>query len=107
MFAEDLTVFFDASEFADEATWSPPAAQAQSGTVILDRPDKLLLGDAVLAGDAEMRWPVPMFPGIAEGDELVIASSNNAGNVGTWRLRTEPEALSDGQVMRCGVKKVA
>lgn len=107
MFDEDLTVFFDAAEFAEAATWSPASQPARQATVILDRPDKRLFGDAVLAGDAEMSWPVPMFPGIKEGDEFVIAAGANPINAGTWRVRTEPEAIHDGQIMRCGVKKIA
>ncbi len=90
-FGVDLPAFF--SDFAVTATWG-----SETASVILDRPDELMLGNDVLAGNVQMIWQSGELVGIAEGDAVVIDGD-------TWELRETPAAAADGVVLRVSVRK--
>ena len=69
MFAEDLTVFFSATEFATVATWG-----ALSANVLLNAPTEDLLGGRTQGIAYEALLAASAFPGIARGDEVTIAA---------------------------------
>lgn len=67
MFAEDLSVFFDAAEFGSAATWG-----ALSATVLLDAPTEDVLGGRVQGIAYEATLPTAVFPGIGRGASVSI-----------------------------------
>lgn len=91
MFGGDLPAFF--SDFAVSATWG-----SETASVILDRPDELMLGNDVLAGNVQMIFHSDELVGIAEGDTVVIGAD-------TWELRETPAAVADGAMLRVSVRK--
>lgn len=94
MFADDLPVMF--SDFAVAATWSPTVGIEHAAEVILDKPDEVILGGNVLAGNTQMIFREDQFVGIDEGDVVTIGSDS-------WLLRETPRQSADGRVMTVSV----
>lgn len=89
MFAEDLTVFFDATGgFALPATWG--AVQA---SVIFDSPAEDVLSGQVLGTDYSVTVPSSVWPGIARDAVITITGK------GTFTVR-EVRPLADGALKR-------
>lgn len=99
MFAEDMSVFFNVNEHADEATRPMPDGSVQKAAVIFDRPDALFVGDMVQASNVEILYPVGSLEGLDHGDRLVIDGLN-------WKVTSLPERSDDGRMMRAQLKEV-
>ena len=67
MFAEDLTVFFDAGEFAVRATWD-----AYSANVLFDSPSEDLLGGRAIGTAFEILLRASDFPAITRGESVMV-----------------------------------
>ena len=83
-FAEDLSVFFQSSEFASTATWGGLTAN-----VIFDSPAQDILGGRGISTEYTAVLPAAEFPDIARGDEVTIAGA-------VYTLREYPRLLDDG-----------
>lgn len=72
-FAEDMSVFFNAAEFASAAVFTPyGGGAAQSGSVIFDSPTETLMSGEVLSDEFTMTYPASVLPGIRAGDTGTI-----------------------------------
>ena len=89
MFAEDMTVFFDAAAgFALPATWG-----ALSASVIFDSPAEDVLSGQVVGTDFSVVLPASFWPGIARDASVTITGK------GTFVVR-EVRPLTDGALKR-------
>lgn len=93
-FAEDLSVFFSASEFASQARWG-----ALTANVLLDSPTEDVLGGRALSEEYEATMPSTALPGVSRGELLTIAG-------GTYKVR-EVRLLDDGLLKRLKLTFVA
>lgn len=91
-FAEDLTQFFDAAEFAQAATWG-----ALSANVILDTPTEDQLGGKALGMIFEVTLPTASWPNIARGASVTIAGVS-------YTVR-EVRLLDDGALKKLALQK--
>ena len=71
-FAEDMSVFFNATEFALQATFTPLGESPLTANVMLDKPDEDVLGGRASSTDYMMTLPTGTFPGIARNLPVVI-----------------------------------
>ena len=99
MFAEDMSVFFNVNEHADEASRSMPDGSAQKAAVIFDRPDALFVGDMVQAANVEILYPVGSLEGLDHGDRLTICGM-------VWKVTSLPERTDDGRMMKAQLKEM-
>ncbi|SFG29711.1 hypothetical protein SAMN05518865_110173 [Duganella sp. CF458] len=99
MFAENMSVFFNIEEHADEATRLMPDGSVQKAAVIFDRPDALFVGDMVQAANVEILYPVGSLDGLDHGDKLTINALN-------WKVTSLPERTEDGRMMKAQLKEV-
>lgn len=99
MFAEDMSVFFNVNEHADEAIRQLPDGSVQKAAVIFDRPDALFVGDMVQAANVEIMYPVGALDGLDHGDKLMIDGLQ-------WRVASLPERTDDGRMMKAQLKEV-
>lgn len=87
----DLSVFF--SDFAVDAR-----TDKETGQVILDIPDELHLGDAVVASTPTIRFKRGDFKQLRNGSSINVA--------GTWfRVTSPPRAQDDGAIMVAEIVK--
>jgi uncharacterized protein (DUF2237 family) len=93
-FAEDLSVFFNAAEFASVATWG-----AYTASVILDKPTEDILGAKAQSNEYAITMPAYQFPGINRGDQLVIGAD-------TFKVRESPDFISDGSLKHLKLTKL-
>jgi hypothetical protein len=70
MFVEDLSVFFNAAEFAVAATWG-----SLSANVLFDSPSEDLLGGRAQGVAYEVLLSAADFPEIARGEEVSISGA--------------------------------
>lgn len=56
----------------DSTTVLMDGAATASGMVILDQPDSEILGGRVMSREYRMTHPAALFPGIGNGDQVVI-----------------------------------
>jgi hypothetical protein len=91
-FAEVISTFFNADEFASQATWG-----AFTANVILDTPTEDVLGGRAQSIEYEAKLPSAQFPGIKRGDTVVIAST-------TYAVR-EVKLLDDGAIKSLSLSK--
>lgn len=98
MFTEDLSVFFDTSVFATEASWG-----ALTASVIINSPTEDILGGRAVSNEYEMLLPTAKFPGINRGDQVVVAAGQYAG---TYVLREKPMLMEDGAVKKIVATKL-
>lgn len=99
MFAEDMSVFFNVDEHADEAVRQLPDGSVQKAAVIFDRPDALFVGEMVQAASVEILYPVGALDGLDHGDKLTIHGLH-------WKVTSLPERTDDGRMMRAQLKEV-
>lgn len=99
MFAEDMSVFFNTTEHAHEATRQMPDGSIQSAAVIFDRPDSLFVGDMVQGPNVEILYPVGSLQGLDHGETLTIDSQ-------LWKVTSLPERTEDGRLMKAQLKEV-
>lgn len=74
-FAEDMSVFFSAAEFAVVATFTPFGDAPLTANVMLDQPDEDILGGRASSTEYQMTLPTAVFPGIARGLKVQIAGA--------------------------------
>lgn len=99
-FAEDMSVFFNAAEFAVEATFAPAAGGAAvTANVILDMPTAELLAGDVHSDEYQITYPADALPGLRKGDNGVV-------NGVAYRLRENPRLLADGKLRAVMLTKV-
>jgi hypothetical protein len=97
----DDAVFF--SDFADRAIWTPSAGgPAQPGAVIVNAPDTLLLNDMIVSTETTFTYPLGQWPGLGEGETVIVTFK--AGSQ-AYLLRTGPQAIDDGRLLRVEVVK--
>lgn len=75
-FAEDMSVFFSADEFALQATFTPFGGAPLTANVLLDKPDEDVLGGRVSSTEYRMTLPAVAFPGITRGLSVTIAGTD-------------------------------
>ena len=98
MFVEDLSIFF--ADFAVDASWTPSTGgAAQSGRVIVNAADTVVLDDMLIASATTFTYPLGQWPALDEGQVLVVGASS-------YRVRSCPLAIDDGKLMRAEVGKV-
>lgn len=97
-FTEDLSVFFNAAEFAVQAIFTPTGEAPLTANVMLDRPDEDVLGGRASSTEYAMTLPASKFPGIARGMAVVIAGAS-------YTVR-EVRVLSDGAIKTVTLSKV-
>ena len=90
-FTEDLTAFFNASDFAVTAVFG-----AESAQVILDRPDLEIMAGRVQSTEYLMTYPATVFSALADGDSITIDGSD-------YSVR-EVRALDDGRIKQAIVE---
>jgi hypothetical protein len=99
-FAEDMSVFFNAAEFAVGATFVPAAGGAAvSAQVILDMPTSEFLGGDVHSDEYQITYPAAALPGLRKGDNGVVDGV-------AYRLRENPRLLADGRLRAALLTKV-
>lgn len=86
-FTEDMTVFFNAAEFAVVATWG-----ALSANVLFDAPTEDVLSSQVISTDYSITLPHDVFPGI--GRDAVVTVEGDGYTVRAVRQ------LNDGALKR-------
>jgi hypothetical protein len=98
-FSEDMSVFFNAAEFALQASFVPSGGgAAQTANVILDAPTEPVFGGEVLSDDYMMTYPKTSLPGVRKGD---------VGTVGGVQYRVrEVRQAGDGLVKTATLTKV-
>lgn len=96
-FTEDLSVFFNAAEFAVSATFTPTGEAPITASVMLDRPDEDVLGGRASSTEYQMTLPTATFPGIARGMAVVIAGE-------AYQVR-EVRVLADGAIKTVTLSK--
>lgn len=88
---EDLSPFFNTSEFGETATLTQGAVST-AGTVIYDENGAVLESYGVEAGSPAVLCSVAQWPAVAPGDGLVIAF---AGGAASYLVRSAVK-LDDG-----------
>ena len=94
MFAEDLSLFFDAGGFALAATWGASTAQ-----VLMRQPTEDILGGRAQSNEYEVQMPAAEFAGINRGDTITIGGAS-------YRLREKPRLLGDGALKSLLLERV-
>ena len=92
-FAEDMTAFFNAAEFARAAEWG-----AYLANVLLDKPDEDVLSGRVSSTDYLATLAASDFPGITAKQSISIE--------GVSYLVREVKLLGDGAVKTLSLSKV-
>lgn len=92
-FAEDMSVFFNAAEFATVATWTPLGGATQTASVIYDAPAEDVLSGQVVGTDYSITMPASVWPGIARDATVTVTGK------GTFVVR-EVRPLTDGALKR-------
>lgn len=92
-FAEDMTPFFNAAEFASVAVWG-----AFSANVLLDKPDEDILGGRVSTTDYQITLAAGDFPGIGRDASITIGAA-------TYKVR-EVKLVGDGAVKTATLTKL-
>jgi hypothetical protein len=91
-FAEDMTVFFSAAEFALEATFVPAAGgAAETANVLLDSPTDEVFGGDVRTDEFKITYMASQLPSIRKGDRGVVDGV-------AYRVRENPRMLEDGKL---------
>jgi hypothetical protein len=99
-FAEDISVFFSATEFAVQASFTPSAGgAAQVANVILDSPTDDIFGGDGNSTEYKITYPVTALIGIRKGDSGTV-------NGLAFRVRGEPRLLDDGRLKAAVLTKV-
>lgn len=99
-FAEDLSVFFSAAEFAVEASFAPSAGgAAETANVLLDSPTDEVFGGDVRSDEYKITFPASSLPSIRKGDRGVV-------NGVLFRVRENPRLLEDGKIKTALLTKV-
>lgn len=91
-FAEDMSVFFNAAEFAVVASWA-----GASANVLFDSPTDEVLAGEILSTDYSVTLPHDVWPTIAR--DAVITIDGQAYTVRSVRQ------LNDGQLKRLVLTK--
>lgn len=100
MFAEDLSVFFSADEFALEATFTPSAGGAdETAHVIFNSPTEDVFGGDTRSHEYEMKYPATSLPSIRKGDTGTIEGVQ-------YKLRETPRMIADGRLKSAKLAKV-
>ena len=71
-FAEDMSVFFSAAEFAVLATFVPFGEAPLTASVMLNTPDDDILGGRIQTTEYLATMPTGTFPGISRGNTVAI-----------------------------------
>lgn len=97
-FAEDMSVFFNAAEFAVLATFTPPGEAPLTASVMLDQPDEDILAGRASSTEYQITLPEASFPGIGRGMKVTIAGAD-------YQVR-EVRVLMDGALKSVTLSKV-
>lgn len=99
MFSEDIGAFFNQSEFAVQAVFTPAGGGAAvSASVIFNAQTQDIFGDAVLTDEYTMIYPATALTGIKSGDN---------GTVGGVQYRIRDIRLKgDGTLLIAKLSKV-
>lgn len=98
MFAESLDVFFQQSDFAVAASYTPPAGSPLAASVIFDRPDNLVMGDQVISAEYAVTLKASDWPTIKRSETITIAGVS-------YKVR-EVLNIEDGQVKILTLEKI-
>lgn len=91
------------TDFALPASWTPSTGgPAQTGMVIIDAPDSLVLNDMVIVSETTLMYPAIQWSGLDEGQTVIVTTDSGPES---YRLRTRPQAFDDGALFRAGVVK--
>lgn len=98
MFTEDMTAFFNQSEFAVSATFTVSGGGSVSASVLFDAQTQDIFGDAALSDEYTITYPSTALPGLRSGD---------LGTVGGVQYRVRDVRLkSDGALVTAKLSKV-
>ena len=97
-FAEDMTAFFSAGEFAVLAVFTPSGGAQEQAAVIFDTPTDDVLGGNVLSQEYAMTYPASAMPSVRTGDYGAIGGER-------YRIR-ELRLVGDGGLKRAKLSKV-
>lgn len=92
-FAENLAVFFSATEFASVAVWS-----GHTANVIMDAPTQDILGGKAQSNEYAMLLPTADLPGINRGASVVVDGV-------TYTVRESPDLRDDGKLKHVKLTK--
>lgn len=74
MFTEDIGAFFNQSEFAVQAVFTPAGGGSSvSASVIFSAQTQDIFGDSVLTDEYTMVYPASALPGIKAGDNGTVS----------------------------------
>ena len=73
MFAEDISAFFNGSEFAVTAIFTPAGGAPVSTSVLFNAQTQDVFGDAVLSDEYVMTYATGELPGVKSGDYGTVA----------------------------------
>ena len=98
MFTEDIGVFFNQSEFAVQAVFTPAGGGAPvSASVIFNAQTQQIFGDDVLSDEYVIIYPITALPGVKSGDY---------GTVDGVRFRVRDVRMkADGQLVEAKLAK--
>ena len=98
MFSEDISAFFNQSEFAVQAVFTPAGGGAQvSASVLFNAQTNQIFGDDVLTDDYTIVYPVNALPGVKSGDYGTV-------NGVVYRVR-DVRLKADGQLVEAKLSK--
>lgn len=99
MFAEDIGAFFDQSEFAVQAVFTPTGGGAPvSASVLFNAQTQDIFGDAVLTDEYSIVYPVTSLVGVKSGDQGTV---NGIG----YRIR-DIRMKADGALVTAKLSKL-
>lgn len=99
MFTEDIGAFFNQSEFAVQAAFTPTGGGTPvSASVIFNAQTQDIFGDAVLTDEYTMVYPATALPGIKAGDTGTVSGVQ-------YRIR-DIRLKSDGALVIAKLSKV-
>lgn len=98
MFTEDIGAFFNQSEFAVQAVFTPAGGGAPvSASVLFNAQTNQIFGDDVLSDEYTIVYPVAALPGVKAGDYGTV-------NGVLFRMR-DVRLKADGQLIEAKLAK--
>lgn len=84
----------------EPASWTPSSGgAAQDIFAIVDRSDGTYLGNAVVAGQPQIKYPASQWIGLDEDEQITV------GGV-SYRVKSVPESEEDGNVKSVDVSRL-
>ena len=98
MFTEDMSAFFNQSEFAVQAAFTLSGGGNVSASVLFNAQTQDIFGDAALSDEYTITYPASALPGLRSGDSGTV-------NGVQYRVR-DVRLKSDGALVTAKLSKV-